>query len=342
MKQFQISLVRWYEEKKRTLPWRETKDPYLIWLSEIILQQTRVDQGLQYYLKFKSAFPTVQHLANANEMEVLNLWKGLGYYSRARNLHATAKSIIENHHGKFPSSYDEIIKLKGIGSYTAAAISSFAFNEDKAVLDGNVFRVLSRLFNLNTPIDSTLGKKEFQELANEMLDKKNPAQHNQAIMEFGAMQCVPVNPKCDQCPLDFMCEAKAKNLVKQLPYKIGKTKITNKYFVFQIIKNEGEVLLEKRNDSGIWKNMYQFPLVEFLDAEEKLTFIQNGKYEYLSTEVKHILSHQHLYCHFVISTSQEKTANDTQLWVNIVEFSNYPVPRVIERFVEENSKRIFN
>ncbi len=342
MKQFQTSLVRWYEEKKRTLPWRETKDPYLIWLSEIILQQTRVDQGLQYYLKFKSAFPTVQHLANANEMEVLNLWKGLGYYSRARNLHATAKSIIENYHGKFPSTYDEIIKLKGIGSYTAAAISSFAFDEDKAVLDGNVFRVLSRLFNLNTPIDSTLGKKEFQELANELLDKKNPAQHNQAIMEFGAMQCVPVNPKCDLCPLDFMCEAKAKNLIKQLPIKIGKTKITNKYFVFQIIKNEGEVLLEKRNDSGIWKNMYQFPLIEFQNAEEKLTFIQNGKYEYVSTEVKHILSHQHLYCHFVISKSQEKIADDTQLWVNIEGFSNYPVPRVIERFLEENSKRIFN
>jgi A/G-specific adenine glycosylase len=342
MKQFQISLVRWYEEKKRTLPWRETKDPYLIWLSEIILQQTRVDQGLQYYLKFKSAFPTVQHLANANEMEVLNLWKGLGYYSRARNLHATAKSIIENHHGQFPSTYDEIIKLKGIGSYTAAAISSFAFNEAKAVLDGNVFRVLSRLFDLNTPIDSTLGKKEFQELANELLDKKNPAQHNQAIMEFGAMQCVPVNPKCDQCPLDFMCEAKAKNLVKQLPVKIGKTKITNKYFVFQIIKNEGEVLLEKRNDSGIWKNMYQFPLVEFQDAEEKLTFIHNGKYEYLSTEVKHILSHQHLYCHFVVFKGLEDKRKNDQFWVNNFDISNYPVPRVIERFIEENSTRIFN
>ena len=342
MKQFQTSLVRWYEEKKRKLPWRETKDPYLIWLSEIILQQTRVDQGLQYYLKFKAAFPTIQHLAKANEMEVLNLWKGLGYYSRARNLHATAKLIIENHHGKFPSSHDEIIKLKGIGSYTAAAISSFAFNEAKAVLDGNVFRVLSRLFDLNTPIDSTPGKKEFQELANELLDKENPAQYNQAIMEFGAMQCVPVNPKCDQCPLVFMCEAKAKNLVKQLPVKIGKTKITNKYFVFQIIKNEGKILLEKRNDSGIWKNMYQFPLVEFQDAAEKMSFVQNGKYEYLSTEVKHILSHQHLFCHFVISTNQEKKANDTQLWVNIVEFSNYPVPRVIERFIEENSERIFN
>lgn len=342
MKQFQTSLVRWYEEKKRLLPWRETRDPYLIWLSEIILQQTRVDQGLQYYLKFKAAFPTILDLAQADEMEVLNLWKGLGYYSRARNLHATAKIIIDNYHGKFPSSYDEIIKLKGIGSYTAAAISSFAFGEAKAVLDGNVFRVLSRLFNLNTPIDSTHGKKEFQELANELLDFENPAQHNQAIMEFGAMQCVPLNPKCEQCPLDFMCEAKAKNSVKQLPVKIGKTKITKKYFVFQIFKNEGKFLLEKRTDSGIWKNMFQFPLIEFQDVAEKMAFIQNGKYEYVSNEVKHVLSHQHLYCHFVICSKQEKIEVDSEFWVDIHEFSDYPVPRVIERFMEENRDSIFH
>jgi A/G-specific adenine glycosylase len=342
MKQFQTSLVRWYEEKKRILPWRQTKDPYLIWLSEIILQQTRVDQGLQYYLKFKAAFPTILDLAQADEMEVLNLWKGLGYYSRARNLHATAKIIIDDYHGQFPSSYDEIIKLKGIGSYTAAAISSFSYGEAKAVLDGNVFRVLSRLFNLITPIDSTHGKKEFQELANELLDIENPAQHNQAIMEFGAIQCVPVNPKCEQCPLDFMCEAKAKNSVKQLPVKIGKTKITKKYFVFQIMKSEGKILLEKRTDSGIWKNMFQFPLIEFQDVAEKMTFIQNGKYEYVSNEVKHVLSHQHLYCHFVICSKQEKIEVDSEFWVDIHEFSDYPVPRVIERFMEENRDRIFH
>jgi A/G-specific adenine glycosylase len=342
MKQFQSRLVRWYNEKKRNLPWRETSDPYLIWLSEIILQQTRVDQGLNYFLNFKRNFPSIDKLAKASEMEVLNLWKGLGYYSRARNLHETAKIISENYNGVFPNTHDEILKLKGIGSYTAAAISSFAFNEPKAVLDGNVFRVLSRLFGMETPINTTQGKKEFQALADELLDRENPANYNQAIMEFGAIQCVPVNPKCYQCPLDFMCEAKARNTVKQLPIKIGKAKITNKYFVFQIFKNEGKVLLEKRTDSGIWKNMFQFPLIEFQDAAEKMTFVQKGKYEYLSSEVKHILSHQHLYCHFVISTSQEKKVNDTQLWVNIVEFSNYPVPRVIERFMEENSERIFN
>lgn len=342
MKQFQSSLVQWYEKKKRKLPWRETQDPYLIWLSEIILQQTRVEQGRNYYLNFKRTFPTVQALAIADEMEVLNLWKGLGYYSRARNLHATAKIIVETYQGKFPSNFHEIKKLKGVGDYTAAAISSFAFNQPNAVLDGNVFRVLSRLFAINTPVDSTKGKKEFQELADELIDKKNPAEYNQAIMEFGALQCVPINPKCEQCPLDFMCEAKAKNSVKQLPVKIGKTKITKKYFVFQIFNNEGKILLEKRTDSGIWKNMFQFPLIEFQDAAEKMAFIQNGKYEYVSNEVKHVLSHQHLYCHFVICSKQEKIEVDSEFWVDIHEFSDYPVPRVIERFMEENSDRIYH
>lgn len=342
MEQFQTSLVRWYEKKKRKLPWRETNDPYLIWLSEIILQQTRVDQGLPYYLKFKAAFPTIHHLANADEMEVLNLWKGLGYYSRARNLHGTAKIIADQHQGNFPSTYDEIIKLKGIGSYTAAAISSFSFGEARAVLDGNVFRVLSRLFDLRTPIDSSLGKKQFQVLADELLAVRNPAQYNQAIMEFGAIQCVPVNPKCDQCPLDFMCEARSKNSVKQLPVKIGKTKITKKFFVFQIIKNEAKVLLEKRTDSGIWKNMFQFPLIEFQNAEEKTAFIQNSNFEFISAELKHVLSHQHLYCHFVVLGGFKEKNKKSQYWAGKEDISNYPVPRIIENYIEENSDKIFS
>lgn len=342
MKQFQACLVRWYEEKKRKLPWRDTKDPYLIWLSEIILQQTRVDQGLLYYLKFKSAFPTIYDLSKADEMEVLNLWKGLGYYSRARNLHSTAKFIVDHYQGAFPSSYDKIINLKGIGSYTAAAISSFSFGEAQAVLDGNVFRVLSRLFNLHVPIDSVKGKKKFQELALELLDKENPAQHNQAIMEFGALQCVPVNPKCEKCPLDFMCEAKAKNLVKELPVKIGKTKITKKYFVFQIIKNEGCVLMEKRVESGIWKNMFQFPLKEFKDASTQMNFINNGEFDYVSVELKHILSHQHLYCRFAILKGLNEKTNNNQFWVSSGEISNYPVSRLIEKFIEDYNELIFN
>lgn len=341
MKQFQTRLVHWYQENKRKLPWRDTNDPYLIWLSEIILQQTRVDQGLNYFLKFRASFPTIHHLANANEMEVLNLWKGLGYYSRARNLHVTAKMISEDFRGNFPSTYDEIIKLRGIGSYTAAAISSFAFNEPRAVLDGNVYRVLSRLFAVRTPIDSTKGKKEFQTLADELLDRENPAEYNQAIMEFGAIQCVPINPKCDQCPLDFMCEAKSKNQVKNLPVKVGKTRITKKYYVFQIIKIDGKVLLEKRDDSGIWKEMYQFPLIEFKDSSEKLSFLEKGKFTHVSNEIKHVLSHQHLFCHFVVAPNQREMKKECHAWVTSLEISDYPTPRVIERFIEENFNLIF-
>lgn len=342
MEQFQSSLVQWYSKKKRNLPWRDTKDPYLIWLSEVILQQTRVEQGLAYYLKFKEAFPTVQSLAEARELEVLNLWQGLGYYSRARNLHKTAQFIVEDKKGAFPSSYDELVKLKGIGPYTAAAVSSFAFDEPKAVVDGNVFRVLSRLFAIETPIDSTQGKKEFQTLADELLEIKNPATYNQAIMEFGAIQCVPVNPDCENCPMDFMCEAKSKNLVKHLPKKIGKTKVTNKYFVFQIIQNEGKVLIERRNDSGIWKNMYQFPLIEFHNLDAKTVFLQSQDFEYSSAEIKHILSHQHLFCHFVIVKNEGDSIIPVGKWVNSSEYFEYPVPRVIEKFVEENHELIFN
>jgi A/G-specific adenine glycosylase len=278
----------------------------------------------------------------ASETEVLNLWKGLGYYSRARNLHATSIHISTDLKGEFPSTYDELIKLKGVGSYTAAAIASFAFDEPKAVLDGNVYRVLSRLFGVETPIDSTQGNKEFQALANEMLDYKNPAQHNQAIMEFGALQCTPMNPKCNDCPLDFMCEAKTKNLVKKLPVKTGKTKVSNKYFVFQIIKEKGNLLLEKRDDSGIWKNMYQFPLIEFQSASEKLLFLKEGKFDYISNEVKHVLSHQHLFCNFVLSLKKLELTQRKHIWVDNISISDFPLPRVIERFIEENFKIIFN
>jgi A/G-specific adenine glycosylase len=342
MEQFHFNLVRWYEEKKRNLPWRETKNPYLIWLSEIILQQTRVDQGLKYFISFKTNFPTIQDLAKASEMEVLNLWKGLGYYSRARNLHGTAIYIAENLNGKFPDNYDDIIKLKGIGSYTAAAISSFAFNEAKAVLDGNVYRVLSRVFGISTPINSTQGKKEFQALADEILDKANPGTHNQAIMEFGAMQCVPINPNCENCPLNFMCVAFSEKKVKQFPIKIGKTKISNKYFVFTIIKENGKILLEKRTDSGIWKNLYQFPLTEFESLDEKSAFLNNRAYDFISNEIKHILSHQHLHCTFVISREKAQIHPPNYSWVSVKEIDEFPIPRVIERFIEENHLLIFN
>jgi A/G-specific adenine glycosylase len=226
---FSKTIIRWYNKNKRDLPWRHTKDPYKIWLSEIILQQTRVQQGLPYYETFVKKFPTVHHLAKANEDVVMKTWQGLGYYSRARNLHYSAKFISKNLKGKFPNNFEEIKKLKGIGDYTAGAIASFAFNKPYPVVDGNVFRVLSRYFGIKTPIDSAKGKNEFVEKATLLLDKKNPGTFNQAIMEFGAMKCVPQNPDCGKCPLKNGCEALANDTVSALPFKSKKNKIRTRY-----------------------------------------------------------------------------------------------------------------
>ena len=342
MVRFQQILVNWYEQNKRDLPWRHTNNPYLIWLSEIILQQTRVDQGISYYCKFIKEFPTVLDLANAEERQVLNLWQGLGYYSRARNLHVAAKSILNDYHGKFPNSFSEILKLKGIGNYTASAISSFAFNEPKAVLDGNVFRVLSRLFAIETPIDSSEGQKQFQEIANELLDKSNPGIYNQAIMEFGALQCVPMNPNCSICPLVAMCEANAHNKIKSLPFKKGKTKISNRYFVFEIIKTKyGKFLLEQRKEKGIWHNLFQFPLKEFQNSNEKELYLSTEKFNHISKEFKHILSHQHLFCTFAFKEDFGDEIENLNIAVSLEELDNYPIPRVIEKFIEENANLLF-
>ena len=235
MKHFSEKIIAWYDQNKRDLPWRNTKDAYLIWLSEIILQQTRVDQGMDYYLKFAKEFPTVKHLAKADNEKVMKLWQGLGYYSRARNLHTTAKIISEKYHGKFPDEYSDILSLKGVGNYTAAAIASFAFNKPYAVVDGNVYRVLARVFGIESPIDSTQGKKEFETLATELLDRKKPASHNQAIMELGALQCKPVNPDCSICALNTMCFAYSKKRINELPVKAKKTKVRNRYFNYIVL-----------------------------------------------------------------------------------------------------------
>lgn len=341
MKQFQSRLVHWYKLNKRNLPWRETRDPYLIWLSEIILQQTRVSQGMNYFLKFKNNFPTVGDLAAASELEVLNCWKGLGYYSRARNLHSTAKYIAKEMNGRFPRNYTELLKLKGVGSYTAAAISSFAYNEPKAVVDGNVYRVLSRVFGIETPIDSSSGKREFQELADELLDVKNPGIYNQAIMEFGAVQCLPANPHCESCAFDSFCEAKAKNLVKNLPVKMGKTQVKKKYYVFNIITKDGKLLFEKRNYKGIWRNLFQFPLIEFQDSMDKDMFLQRGGFKWVSQEIKHVLSHQHLYCNFVVNEKTKNIDGENYIWIPFEEIQNIPIPRLIEKYIEQNYERLF-
>ena len=228
-------ILSWYRENKRDLPWRDTFDPYNIWLSEIILQQTRVVQGVPYYEKFLENFPTIKHLANATEIEVLKLWQGLGYYSRARNLHATSKAVVEKFGGKFPNNYSELLALKGIGDYTASAIASICFDEPRAVVDGNVYRVLSRYFGVETPINRSKGIKYFKELATSVMDADHIRDYNQGIMEFGALQCVPKSPDCSNCPLSGSCMALQKNLVDQLPVKLGKTKVRKRYFNYLVV-----------------------------------------------------------------------------------------------------------
>jgi len=340
---FSKLLTTWYLQNKRDLPWRKTTNPYLIWLSEIMLQQTRVAQGLPYFLSFTKAFPTVFDLANAKEEEVLKLWQGLGYYSRARNLHNTAKHVATDLNGKFPDNYKSLLQLKGIGEYTAAAIASFSYNEVTPVVDGNVYRVLSRYFGIETDISSPKAKKEFTDLAYELIDKQQPALFNQAIMEFGALQCVPKNPSCNICPLNTSCWALANKKVDLLPIKGKKTKITNRYFNYLlIIDNQQKTIVHKRIQKGIWHNLYEFPVIE-TEKEESIKTISDliqaqfseiEKIIHLDSEtVLHKLSHQHLHINFwKIYT---KTIHKNGLHYN--EILNLPVPIVIHNFIERNS-----
>ena len=344
MNDFNLLIINWYRQNKRNLPWRLTKDPYKIWLSEIILQQTKVDQGLNYYVKFCNNYPTIQDLANAEEQQILTDWQGLGYYSRARNLHTTAKTILNTYNGTFPNTYDNILKLKGVGSYTAAAISSFAFDLPHAVVDGNVYRVLSRLYDLDTPIDSSEGIKQFNYLANELLNKKHPAEHNQAIMEFGALQCTPTNPNCTSCPLAQTCLAQKKGTISQRPVKKSKTKVRNRYLHFLHIETEDQIIITQRTEKDIWQNMFQFPLIEKTSLEElsvvqaEIELTYNIKISDVKSNIKHILSHQHLYTTFwKTNTIPEKIRSDKAYFIIPKEaLTSYPIPRVIDRYFEEN------
>ena len=262
LRYFSKKVVEWYRLNQRSLPWRETKDPFHIWLSEIILQQTRVNQGLPYYEKFIEAFPSVDKLAAASEQKVLRLWQGLGYYTRARNLHKCAKMIVNSYGGSFPASYNELLLLPGIGAYTAAAIASISFNESVAVVDGNVYRVLSRVFGISTEINSPKGKKEFFELANQLIDKKNPAMFNQAVMEFGALFCKPVNPSCESCTFKASCFAYNNNLVASLPVKKKNKPARRRYFYYFVIQSGKSLLMSKRGKKDIWEGLYDFYLLE--------------------------------------------------------------------------------
>jgi A/G-specific adenine glycosylase len=348
MKHFSPTIVSWYQINKRDLPWRNTKDPYLIWLSEIILQQTRVDQGMAYYLKFANEFPSVKHLAKADNGKVMKLWQGLGYYSRARNLHTAAKMVVSDFNGKFPNEYSDIRKLKGVGEYTSAAVASFAFDQPYAVVDGNVYRVLARVFGIETPIDSTQGKKDFLELANQLLNKKQPAIHNQAIMEFGALQCKPVNPDCSVCPLRNNCFAFAKNKISELPLKSKKTKVRKRYFNYIVLTNKESVIINKRTAKDIWTSLYDFPLIE---TEKDLTELKimntgewkkiTGKNKYsiksVSPSYKHILSHQHIFARFwevECSVDLKKICGPDAIIIKRKKINEFAVPRLIENYLE--------
>lgn len=338
---FSKALISWYLQNQRDLPWRKTVNPYNIWLSEIMLQQTRVAQGLPYYLSFIEAFPTVHDLANAEEEKVLKLWQGLGYYSRARNLHATAKFVSKELKGNFPNSYKELLKLKGIGEYTAAAIASISFNENVAVVDGNVFRVLARYFGVEQDISDSKSKKTFQELANSLVPKNNAANFNQAIMEFGAIQCTPKSPDCNNCIFNKSCFALQNKKVDQLPIKTKKTKIKDRFLNYVIIKDsDAKFLIEKRTENGIWKNLFQFPLIETEKPlnEAKITTLIKKEFAvqnvlHFNTEpIIHKLSHQHLYIRFFEITQNTKNPKA----ISLEEMMKKPFPIVIHNFIESN------
>jgi len=339
-------LINWYQQNKRELPWRDIEDPYKIWISEIILQQTRVNQGLNYYLRFVERFPTVVSLAQADEDEVLNYWQGLGYYSRARNLHKAAMQVMNDFGGFFPTLHSDVLTLAGVGSYTAAAICSFAYNQPYAVVDGNVYRVLSRLFGLDTPIDSGKGKTEFALIAQQLLSKQNPAEHNQAIMEFGALQCVPVSPNCSICPLISQCSAFENQQIVILPVKSKKTKVINRFFNYIFIEYGGQTFLQKRIGKDVWQNLYEFPLIEsnslltiaelfenheFIELFDKINSVEIYK---ITNPMKHVLSHRVIYAQFVsVNISELSVKLKNLIHVPIQEIDRYPVSRLMELFL---------
>ncbi len=344
---FYKKLIPWYLENKRDLPWRGTMNPYFVWLSEIMLQQTRVGQGLPYYLKFIRTFPTIKDLANAPEPQILKLWQGLGYYSRARNLHFTAKYIANELNGEFPNTYKELIKLKGIGDYTASAIASICFNEPTAVVDGNVYRVLSRLFSIKTPINSTAGIKEFKQLAQHLMDVSQPGTCNQAIMEFGARYCIPQNPDCNNCIFNDSCEAFKNKEVSKLPVKLKKLKVKKRYFNYMVVLSENNTtILQQRTQKGIWRQLYEFPLIES-DSETDIEQLkQLSGYKNFAKGINlrsitlfneesiiHKLSHQHLYTRFwIVEVSELKEKG-----IPISGIGSYAVPVLIENFISNFS-----
>ena len=350
---FTKKLLLWNNnENNRPMPWKGEKDPYKIWLSEIILQQTRVEQGWAYYNRFVATFPDVKKLAKAPEEKVFKLWEGLGYYTRCKNLIATAKFIAYEKQGVFPDTYEEILNLKGIGPYTASAIGSFAFNLQHAVVDGNVFRVLSRFFGVDTPTDSTAGKKLFTELAEALLDKKQPGIYNQAIMDFGAVVCKPKNPLCSSCALKNKCVAFLQEKVDLLPIKAGKMIKRNRWFYYFIVEHKGKIYVRKRGPKEIWENLYEFLLFEsdrLLPVEEieETNYFKNiighNKFSvlHISKMYKQQLTHQTIHGCFIQLKLQNETMLKEYKPVTYKELIKLPFPKLITGFLAQNDLKAF-
>lgn len=342
-------LINWYLDNKRELPWRENNSPYSVWLSEIILQQTRVDQGKAYFERFLNHFPTVKHLAIANEDEVLKLWQGLGYYSRARNLHKTAKLISQSFNGIFPSNYNELIKLPGVGPYTAAAIASIAFHEKVAAIDGNVNRVISRLFDIALPIDQKDGHEKIKSIANQLIQDSHPGDFNQALMELGATLCKPKNPICISCPLTIFCEARKKNTHHLRPVKTTKTKVKSVYTYYIVTYNKKNcVWVKKRSQKGTWQNMYDFPEISLnTPSNDIIKLVASFTKEHLpntsptiqkiSPPITHLLSHRKIEAHFieVHLENEDLPPSNTFQSIAIDEFKKLAIPRLVHKFLEQ-------
>ena len=348
MNEIQETLARWYETHKRELPWRTDPTPYHVWLSEIILQQTRVNQGYDYFIRFIERWPSLSDLAKATEEEVLKLWQGLGYYSRARNLYKCARQVVELYGGEFPSDFESLKKLQGIGNYTAAAIASIAFGQPCAVVDGNVYRVLSRLYDIETPINNESGVKLFAELASSLLDHEHPGRHNQALMEFGALHCVPKNPDCAQCPLQSHCLAFANHTVEERPRKEKKLKIKTRYFHYLVIRTpEHGIYLHKREDNDIWRNLYDFPCIEskqpmsvdeIINSDQFKSLIPDQEFtiERISAQYTHKLTHQTILATFVeikISKNLPVSQKNFILLAFENELGTLPIPKLIDNYL---------
>ena len=345
-KQFAKLLLKWNTlENDRHMPWKGEKNPYFIWLSEIILQQTRVEQGLPYFLNFKQKYPLIRYLAEAPEDEIMKLWQGLGYYSRARNLHETAKNIHFNYNGLFPQHFEGLVKLKGVGDYTASAIASFAFGEKKAVVDGNVIRVLARVFGIDLASDTTEGKKKFAALAQELIDDKEPGPYNQAIMDFGAVVCRPQNPLCDTCPFQKFCLAYQHNLIDKLPVKKKKIKIQERHFNYLVIKSKNEIFISKRTGSDIWKNLYELPMLETakpLKKNIKATisdFLGTKEFDITacSEGFVQLLTHRKIHAQFIeIELTNFKTFKPADaLKIKLSELDNFAFPKTVYLYLKQ-------